>query len=151
MKRIFLLFLCLTISIVSFGQDKPASRSTATEIPPGPSMEETKAWIEREIPILGADSYVINDGRIPLTTKYEIESVRLSDCRLTLRTAFQINDGSRQSSTTMVSLRDVDVDALLPYTAPPPTGSWTETKPNMSVRFRAMPGHGEPFTFEQGN
>lgn len=44
MKRIIVLFVCLTvltISAVCFGQDKAVSKDAASEIPPGPSMSAT--------------------------------------------------------------------------------------------------------------
>ena len=88
LKKIFLLFVCLTISVVSFGQDKAASSTTAAEIPPGPSMKETAAWIKRELPLLGAYSTVSvkNDDRSkPITCQYGVQSAVLSDGRLSIR------------------------------------------------------------------
>lgn len=138
---------CVSPSVVAYQASQSAA--PAHEIPPGSSMEEIKAWIEREVPIMGSDSHVITDGQIPLATKYGIESAVLTDCRLTLRTVFQVNDSLAERSTTTLSLRDVNVDALQFYTAPPPGGTtWTENKPSISVNIRAIPGRGEPFTFE---
>jgi hypothetical protein len=49
MKRGLFLSVCLAITAVSFGQEKPVSVPVASEIPPGPSMKETEAWIKREL------------------------------------------------------------------------------------------------------
>src|SRR6266545_4378389 len=70
-----------------------ACATAGAQVPPGPTLAETKAWLEREVPAMGADEI---DGTSPqgfhIRTKYETESVVLSDCRLTLRSAFQVED-----------------------------------------------------------
>jgi hypothetical protein len=120
----------------------------APEIPPGPTLAETKAWLEREIPEMSSDYIVSTSERgFRSATRYETYSVSLSDCRLTLHQAFQVGDSPRDVSTTTVTLKDVDVGALMPVEVRPLTG-WTSNKPEIDVRLRAITGRGEAFTYE---
>lgn len=148
MNRIFLLFVCLTISVVGFGQDKAASRDAAPEIPPGPSMEETKAWIKRALPRLGSYSIVKvkNDDRSkPLTYKYGVESVVLSDCRLLIHRTEEIGEYLRLTYTETVTLKDVDVSKIRSVEEYVGTG-FTNSKPSYVVVLTAVADRGEPFT-----
>ena len=113
MKRIFFLSLCLAITAVSFGQEKPASVPVASELPPGPSMKETEAWFKRELRNMGSDYIVTKFRNVTWGTKYEIESAVLSECRLTLRTSEQDDESpKRRTQIATVTLKDVDVGKL---------------------------------------
>ena len=102
MKRVFLLFVCLSFSVVSFGQ---------TAIQPEPMDEiKIKAWIKREIPLLGAYSEKIANN---VVLEHRVESAVLSDGRLTIRSTEA--DASGKSSLTYtetVTLKDVDVSKI---------------------------------------
>jgi hypothetical protein len=158
--------LCLVATLVS-ANSAPAVSQVKTDhavaasaaktpaIPPGPSLEETKAWIATELVSLGSYSYVTTGGKDSMVYKYEIESAVLSDCRLTLRTAVQTtytiveaHTYPREERIFTISLKNVNPDLLEAYTAPPPTGAWKESTPNVSVRVRAIEDRGEPFTLE---
>jgi hypothetical protein len=148
MKRIFLLFVCLTISVVSFGQDKAASRDVTLEIPPGPSMDETKKWIKRELPLLGAYSIVRvkNDDRSkPLTTKYGVESAVLSDCLISIRRTEFTGEYIRLTYTETVTLKDVDISKIRAVEEPVARG-YTYSRPSYAVSLIAAADRGEPFT-----
>lgn len=154
MKRSCLLFLCLTISGVSVGQDKPTSVAVVSEIPPGPSMEETTTWISRQLPVMGSDYVVTSKGKSRWRTKYEIESAVLSECRLTLRisshTVFETGNPAQPKSNTatVVPLKDVDVSKLQSREVSVGPG-YTRSKRIFDVPLVAMPDRGEPFTSER--
>ncbi len=122
------------------------------QIPPGPSLDEIKAWIARELPAIGSYSHVLTGGTSSITNNYEIETALLSDCRLILHTAVQhtyFKTSPREQGTITLSLKDMDVEGMVPYTAPPPRGNiWKENRPEVSIRFRAIEDRGEPFTTE---
>lgn len=152
MKRVFVLLVCLTISIVSFGQDKSASVAAVSEIPPGPSMKETEAWIKRELRAMGSDHIVTKYKDTTWGTKYEIESAVLSECRLTIRTSEQ-NDASfgvthpRRTQIATVTLKDVDVGKLLSKEIPVGPEA-TMSKPSYWIIVAALPDRGDPFLLE---
>jgi flagellum-specific peptidoglycan hydrolase FlgJ len=150
MKRIFLLFVCLTISVVSFGQDKAASSAAASEIPPGSSMEETTAWIKRELKAMGSD-HITTHITTPykeatFDDKYGIESAVLSECVLTIRQVIQ-HDGNpnHQTDIRTITMKDVGrVDVRETTVAP----GITMSKPIYFVILTAIPDRGEPFLLE---
>jgi hypothetical protein len=147
-KRILVLFVCITISVVSFGQDKPAPVPAVSEIPPGPSMKETQAWIKRELPIMGSYSvvHVKNADRSnPLTETYGVENVVLSDCRLSIRWTFSTGEYSRVVYNETVTLKDVDVTKVQAVEVPVHPG-YTFSRPSYFVPLTAASDRGEPFT-----
>lgn len=152
MKRISSLFFCLTISLVSFGQDKPASVAAVSEIPPGPSMKETEAWIKRALPVMGSDHIVTKYKNATWGTTYEVEGAVLSDCRLTLRTSEQ-NDAmfgvtpKRRTHVATVTLKDVDVEKLQSREIPVVAGA-TMSKPSYRIVIAALSDRGDPFLLE---
>lgn len=150
MKRIFVLFVCLTISVVTLGQDKSASVAAVSEIPPGPTMKETEAWIKRELPLIGTYSivWVKNDDRSnPLTYKYGVESAVLSDCRLSLRMS-EIGEYSRLTDTEIVTLKDVDVSKVRVVEESNMKG-YTFSRPSYVVFLTAATDRGQPFTIQR--
>lgn len=155
MKRIFALVMCLSNSVVGFSQDKAASGSPISEIPPGPTMEETTKWIKREIPTIGTYSIVKvkNDDRAnPYTTEYRIEKADFSNCRLSLRRTAEtfVKSGHlyMESYAETATMKDVDVSKIRVLVVPVPAGS-TESKPNYLVYLRAAPDRGQPFTSQR--
>jgi Domain of unknown function (DUF4440) len=145
MKKIFSLFACLAVSVVSFGQDKSVSTS---DVPPVPSMEETQKWIKREIPLLGSYSKMMgkNDDRtFIITFKYAVENAVLEDCRLSLLWTMDVTYASRQTFTNTVNLRDVDVDKIRTVEEPLAKG-FTQSRPSYIVMLDASADRGEPFT-----
>ncbi len=148
-KRLFFLIGCLTISVVSFGQDRAGSSAAAPAISQNATMEETQAWIKRELPTLGAYSIVMvkNDGQSkPLTLKYEIESAVLADGRLSIRRReFWGEIPSPMGVTEIVTLKDVDVSKILAVEKPAER-EYTFSKPRYFVSLIAAADRGEPFT-----
>jgi hypothetical protein len=151
MKRIIPLFVCLTISIVSFGQEKPASVPVASELPPGPSMKETEAWIKRELRAMGSDHVVTKYQDTSFGTKYEIESAVLLECRLTMRTSeYDEIDGvapKRRTQIATVTLKDVDVEKLQSKEIPVDPG-FTMSKPSYRIVVFALADRGDAFELE---
>jgi hypothetical protein len=152
MKRILLLFLCVTISVVSFGQDRPATVAVVSEIPPGPSMKETEAWIKRELRAMGSDYIVTKYKESTWGRKYEITSAVLSECRLTIGTSEQMDEsyGSApkpQTHIATVTLKDVDVAKLQSKEIPVGTGA-TMSKPSYAIVVAALSDRGDPFVLE---
>lgn len=154
MKRIFVLFVCLTIlsiSVVCFGQDKAASKDAASEIPPGPSMEEITAWLERNLPSMGLGKVVTKTSTNTHSEKYEIKSAILSECRLIIRETFRYEDApNRATLTQTITLKDVDLSKLVPSEIPVPDGQ-TKSKPSYRVPFIAISDRGKPFFVELDN
>lgn len=151
MKRMFLLLVCLTISVVSFGQEKDSSRAAAPEIPPGPSMKETEAWIKRELPPLGSFSIVTvkNDDRSkPLNYNYGVESAILSDCHLSIRRREFIGEFARLTYTETVTLKDVDVSKVRAVERGVGTG-YTNSRPSYVVPLIAVADRGQPFSSQR--
>lgn len=135
------------ISVVSFAQDKPASVAVVSELPPGPSMKETEAWIKRELPILGSYSVVRvknADRSNPITENYGVESAVLSDCRLSIRWTRSMFE-ARVVYNETVTLRDVDVTKVQAGEVPVPPG-YTHSRPSYFVFLTAASDRGEPFT-----
>lgn len=148
MKRIFFLSLCLAITTVSFGQEKPASVPVASELPPGPSMKETEAWFKRELRNMGSDYIVTKFRNVTWGTKYEIESAVLSECRLTLRTS-ELDDESskRRTQIATVMLKDVDVGKLQVREIPVGPEA-TMSKPSYRIIVVALPDRADAFVIE---
>lgn len=150
MKRIFALFLCLTISIVSFGQDKTASTVTAPEIPPGPSMKDTEKWIKRELPNMGRDSVVeavTHKGEtFNVETNYEIAKATLTDCTLRLQSVEE-SFGNPTSKAATVTMKNIDLSRIVAVEATP-YGDRRASKPSYVVTLVAQsdPNMPKPFT-----
>lgn len=147
MKEIFLLFVCLTISVVSFGQDKTASTPATPETPPGPSMEETEKWIKRELPKMGRDSIVQASGTLRVERNYEITKATLTDCTLKLQSVSQwVITANPQSETATVTMKDLDLSRLVAVEASP-FGGRTASKPSYVVRLVAQSDPNMPLPF----
>jgi hypothetical protein len=135
MKRILLLFVFLTISVVSFAQDKPASIATTPEIPPGPSMKETEKWIKNELPNMGRDivveSSIYKGETLTVETKYEIAKATLTDCTLKLQSVAE-TFGNPTSETATVTMKDIDLSRLVAVEATP-YGDSKASKPSYVV------------------
>lgn len=148
MKRVFFLSLCLTITTVSFGQEKPASVPVAAELPPGPSMKETEAWFKREFRKMGSDYVVTKFRESTWGTKYEIDSAVLSDCHLTIRQVTHLDDAStRQINISAIPLKDVDVGKLQVREIPVGPEA-TMSKPSYRIIVTALPDRGDAFGSE---
>jgi hypothetical protein len=147
MKKIFLLSVWLTISVVSFGQDKAASRAATPEISPSSSMEETKAWIEHELPPLGTFSSVIvgDDGYKSAPIKREVKSVLLSDCRVSIRRG--VAGSPQRTWTETVTLKDVDISKIQAFVETAAAGNHLEPT-TYFVPLIAAADRGAPFTSE---
>jgi hypothetical protein len=152
MKRVFVSLICLTISIVTFGQDKPAPVAAVSEIPPGPSMKETETWIKRELRGMGSDHIITKYKDTTWGTNYEIDGAVLSECRLTLRTSEQ-EDASfgitpkRRTQIATVTLKDVDVGKLQSKEIPVVPEA-TMSKPSYRIIVSALSDRGDPFLLE---
>src|SRR6185295_19099220 len=143
MKRVFFLSLCMAITAVSFGQEKPASVPVASELPPGPSMKETEAWFKRELRNMGSDYIVTKFRNATWGEKYEIESAVLSDCRLTIRQVSHQDDlSTSQINTSTISLKDVDVGKLQVREIPVGAEA-TMSKPSYRIIVLALPDRGD--------
>jgi hypothetical protein len=148
MKSAFCLYLCLTITTVSFGQEKPAPVPVAAEIPPGPSIKETEAWFKRELRNMGSDYVVTKFKETTWGEKYEIESAVLSDCNLTIRQVRRVEDVSKPMITTStITLKDVDVEKLRVVEIPVGPES-TNSKPSYRIVVTALPDRGDAFMVE---
>ncbi len=123
----------------------------SNEIPSGPSIEVTKAWIERQFPTLGSVSIVSvkNDDRSrPLTYEYGIESAVLSDGRLVIRRTEFVGKHLRLTYTETVTLKDVDVSKIQAVEAHVATGH-TDSRPSYFVSLVAAPDRRAPFTSQR--
>lgn len=150
MKRIFSLLVCLTISVVSFGQDKTASTATAPEIPPGPSMKDTEKWIKRELPNMGRDSVVeavtVKGKTFNVETNYEIAKATLTDCTLRLQSVAE-SFGNPTGEAATVTMKNIDLSRLVAVEATP-YGDRRASKPSYVVTLVAQsdPNMPKPFT-----
>lgn len=148
MKGIFLLFLCLAISVVSFGQDRPPSVPAVSEIPPGPSMKETEAWIKRELRAMGSDHIITKYKETTWGDTYSIDTAVMSECRLTIRQVTQHDDApNRQINTSTITLKDVDLGKLQVREIPVGTGA-TMSKPSYRIIVVALPDRGDAIVSE---
>jgi len=124
---------------------KAASENMVSQIPPGPSMDETKAWIESEVPKLGKFSIVSSSNKspnMPLVTNHGILRLLLSDGRLTIYRSEYISSQTIYIHT--VVLKDVDVSKIQVIERDVPPG-YTYDKPSYSVKL-VHASDREPFT-----
>jgi len=156
MKRISLLFLCLMMSVFSFGQDKPASVPAVSEIPPGPSMKEAEAWIKRELRAMGSDHIIVKYKNTTFGERYRIESAVISECNLIIRQVHQIEsfmpDGTvsvtpNRINTSTIPLKDIDVGKLEVRENAVGAGE-TMSKPSYRIVVVALPDRGDAFMLE---
>ena len=94
----------------------PAAAASAT-VPPGPSMEETKAWLETEaLPLLGGDTATYDRIIGRSTDSSRISDLTLDACTLKWVDATSFTMGSGQISRSgravhhiAVPLKDLDI------------------------------------------
>lgn len=127
---------------------KAESENIVSHIPPGSSMDETKAWIEREVPKLGKFSIVSAPNKSPnirVVTNYSTPRLLLADGRLTIYRFEFVKDGNSQKTYIQsVILKDVDISKIQVIETKVPPG-YTHDKPIYSVKlFHASDR--EPFT-----
>jgi hypothetical protein len=117
-------------------------------------MDDIHNWIAKDFVTRGTFSYVKTGGESSMVYKFEIENAELTDCVMTMRSALDwtytippAHVYPRARTTTTLSMRDVDVSRLAPFTAEPPSAPWREDNPSVSVRVYALPDRGEPFIY----
>jgi hypothetical protein len=139
--------VCVSSPVVAFQASQ--SVAPAPEIPAGPSMKETEAWIKRELRPMGSDRIVTRYKGITWGDRYEIESAVLSDCVLTIRQVSQ-HEGApnHQTNTSRITMKDVDVRRGLSVTEDPVGTDATASKPSYAINVFALSGRGEPFLSE---
>jgi hypothetical protein len=130
-----------------------ATPSKTAEASSGPSMKDSETWITRKLPAMGTDSFILAKDNGPRHgNKYGIESAVLSDCVLTLHTTLQSsvdgNDLPKLIFTSTVTLKDVDVEKVLPTEAAV-LKEYRQNKPSYFVPLVALPDRGEVFTSER--
>jgi hypothetical protein len=138
--------LAMTLAWVSPGtvasQQAPQSAAASPNIPPGPSMKETEAWIKRELPKIGRDSVVTSvvtkNGALRQETTYEIRNATLTDCTLKFQSiSHWVITPNTQSVTATVPMKNLDLSRLVAMEAPPSAG-YTASKPSYIVRLVAQ-------------
>jgi len=127
---------------------KVVPENVVSQIPPGPSMDETKAWLEREVPKLGKFSIVSAPNKSPnirVVTNHSILRLLMADGRLTIYRSEFIDDINSQTTYIQsVILKDVDVRKIQVIETNVASG-YTHDKPSYSVKL-VHASDREPFT-----
>jgi len=108
-------------------------------------MEETKTWIENELPALGSD-FIVSTSRQGMRSRasYGIERAVLVDCRLTIRSTIKDETGRTFTGAVAAMLKDVDVASVAPQHVPGLSGSTTD-KPHTDVFIHLATGRPKSF------
>jgi len=109
-------------------------------------MDDTKKWIKRELPRMGAFSVTrvkADDRSSSVTEKFGIEKADLADCRLSISRTTDYP--TELTYTETVTLKDVDVTKVRAVEQFVQQG-YTHSRPSYYVTLMAALDRGEPFT-----
>lgn len=106
----------------------------------GPSLAETRAWLEREAPALLVGTAYDAVGSIASTMDSWTTSISIVDCRMTVRGGrfFELDRSQRKGDTTEtvveIPLKDLDVNGVV--VLQDATGDPRHPDPNQRLRLR---------------
>lgn len=141
----------LAVGATIYAQEVPLPGSQpppANTIPPGPTMAETKAWLESEaLPMVGGSEITQDRSGTVTRMSDKLANLSVQDCRLAfdMDTMFSIGSASYQRPPVtgtyhiIVPLKDLDI-AGVKTAAAAPAARGDVTYPRLRIKTRAAAG-----------